>query len=61
MQISAILHLNTFGAFPDFSFLTTSPCWATRSYRPEAEEPEEAEEAGEATGDGAEEVAVPGL
>lgn len=54
---------NTLGAFSDFSFLTTSPCCETRSYRPEGEEEEEEEE--EVVVEGAEEEemggAVPGL
>lgn len=59
---------DTFGAFSDFSFLTMSPCSATRSYSPteEEEEEEEAEEEeGEegTTEEEAEEaaVAIPGL
>lgn len=35
---------NTLAAFSDFSFLTTSPCCATRSYRPGGQEEEEEEE-----------------
>lgn len=56
-----IMHLNTLGAFSDFSFLTTSPCCATRSYRPEEEGGEEEEV--DVTGDEAEGagVAIPGL
>lgn len=56
-----IMHLDTLGAFSDFSFLTTSPCCATCSYRPEEEGGEEEEVA--VTGDEAEGagVAIPGL
>lgn len=38
------LDQNTLGAFSDLSFLTFSPCCATRSYRPEAVEEEAAVE-----------------
>lgn len=58
-----IMHLNTLGAFSDFSFLTTSPCCATCSYRPEEEEEGGEEEEVAVTGDEAEGagVAIPGL
>lgn len=57
-----IMHLNTLGAFSDFSFLTTSPCCATRSYRPKEEGGGKEEEVA-VTGDEAEgaSVTIPGL
>ena len=55
-------HLNTLGAFSDFSFLTSSPCCATRSYGSREEEEDRGEEevvtGGGAAGAGA---AMPGL
>lgn len=57
-----MLHQNTFGAFSDFSFLTTSPCCETRSYR--AEEEQEEEEwvaAGGTEEEAGVEGAIPGL
>lgn len=44
--VLSILYQYTLGAFSAFSFLTISPCCATRSYRPEEEEDDE-EGAGE--------------
>lgn len=58
------VYQNTLGAFSDFSFLTFSPCCATRSYRPEAAEEEVAveEEVAEAAAEGTEVGgAIPGL
>ena len=64
-QTLGIYRQNTLGAFSDFSFLTTSPCCETRSYRPEGEEEEEEEEEVVVAGEGAEEEemggAIPGL
>lgn len=36
--LPAMSRLDTLGAFSDFSFLTTSPCSATRSYKLEEDE-----------------------
>lgn len=57
-DVNVSVHQNTLGAFSDFSFLTFSPCRATRSYRPEAVEEEVAEAAAEGTEVGG---AIPGL
>lgn len=57
-----MLHQNTFGAFSDFSFLTTSPCCETRSYSAEEEqEEEEGVAAGGAEEEAGGEGAIPGL